>query len=924
MAGDGPTTAGSIVGKLKLDTSDWDAKIAAADAAARKLGTVDPNIRVDADTAVASEKLAAVAAEASKVGAFSPNIRVKADTTEAFAKLVASNKTLEAATQAATRAQLAAEAAQVRYAAAASLATAASDRQWRVEQSLTASVREKQAATDAETRALAAADVAAIRLTAAEDALSRANVKVAASAEAASAASDKQGKAADGAGKGNAANLGYMGMILAVVAALVPVMSQLVGFIAGVGGAFLGLGVAGVLAVLGIKAAMAAGTTTGFLYGSAVDQLKQNLTELEQTAASGLLGPFQQMVQEMTAAMPQLSAEIGGFASDLGRIGSTVMGTLVQGFAILNPLFRQGAQYLQGLASAWQAWVSNGGLQRFAQDAQQALPLVAHTLSEITGLVVNLIAALSPLGTIALTVIGALATALNAIPPQILAEVAVGATAAFMAFKAWAVLGPILEGVATAIGAVGIASDIAEGPVGWVIGLVGLAAAALTGLATSTSDNTAATTAYTTALQQSNGALDDNVRKTVAAQLATAGVLETARQYHLQLSTVTDAVLGNTAAQQQVNDAINQYGQHLVEVHGYGGAVTNQYTTMTDKARGLSDAVNGQNKSLKDSVQAYQDQTDAAASSNAAEDQQIQAANTLTTALNNQTNAATFLNNAFKLLNGQSLSAAEAQTAQAAAFNTVTDSISKNGAAIDGNSAAAIANQQAIQQAAQAAQQNAAAIVTQTGSTDAGTQAFANSKQALENQLAAQGNLTPAVQAYINTLFQVPTELTTQLNVDNAAALAAIASTQSALSALGQSESKYGIAPQNMATSGTGGVKRAFAAGGTVAGPGSSTSDSVDAKLSASEEVVSNGSGQADRWRSVLKLINANASGTSILGKVLSMAGSMAPQSFTVAPQSSKSVVNNTYVTNQFTVLANDPNELTQKVSMRQNRMGVV
>lgn len=60
MADEGPTVAGSIVGKLSLDKAQWDADIADAQAQAERLGRTDPNIRVHADTVGAVAQLEAV------------------------------------------------------------------------------------------------------------------------------------------------------------------------------------------------------------------------------------------------------------------------------------------------------------------------------------------------------------------------------------------------------------------------------------------------------------------------------------------------------------------------------------------------------------------------------------------------------------------------------------------------------------------------------------------------------------------------------------------------------------------------------------------------------------------------------------------------------------------------------------------------
>lgn len=63
------TTVGSIVGFLRLDTTDWDAHIQAAIAQAEALGAVDPNVHIDTNAAEVSGQLAGVAAEAEAAGA---------------------------------------------------------------------------------------------------------------------------------------------------------------------------------------------------------------------------------------------------------------------------------------------------------------------------------------------------------------------------------------------------------------------------------------------------------------------------------------------------------------------------------------------------------------------------------------------------------------------------------------------------------------------------------------------------------------------------------------------------------------------------------------------------------------------------------------------------------------------------------------
>lgn len=51
------TTEGSITGYLRLNISDWEAKLSEAEQKARDLGRISPDIRVSAETADAIAKL---------------------------------------------------------------------------------------------------------------------------------------------------------------------------------------------------------------------------------------------------------------------------------------------------------------------------------------------------------------------------------------------------------------------------------------------------------------------------------------------------------------------------------------------------------------------------------------------------------------------------------------------------------------------------------------------------------------------------------------------------------------------------------------------------------------------------------------------------------------------------------------------------
>jgi hypothetical protein len=156
-----------------------------------------------------------------------------------------------------------------------------------------------------------------------------------------------------------------------------------------------------------------------------------------------------------------------------------------------------------------------------------------------------------------------------------------------------------------------------------------------------------------------------------------------------------------------------------------------------------------------------------------------------------ENNAAGLLKQALDLLNGGSLNLMEAQTNVGKATLSAAQSLAKNGDTVDQvdkktgqYTAAALANQSALQSAASTAQQHATAVAQATGSTEKGTAALQADKVALENSLRAQGLLTGGVQAYIDTLFQVPPVVPTRVEVEAQQAKAELAIVQGLINSL--------------------------------------------------------------------------------------------------------------------------------------------
>ncbi|GAA3330668.1 hypothetical protein HP467_07210 [Curtobacterium albidum] len=356
--------------------------------------------------------------------------------------------------------------------------------------------------------------------------------------------------------------------------------------------------------------------------------------------------------------------------------------------------------------------------------------------------------------------------------------------------------GAAASGAAASTTLLGRALTFSTGPVGLVIAGLG-ALAAITGVVVAaTQQNTKAAADYSSALIQDNNAIGQNTAKLAAQSLQQAGVLGTAKQYGLNLTELTSAVTGNSDAQERVNGVLDKQiakyeaqasaarmgsngqsaaakiaGEHVdalralqTELEGTTNEIAKEKKQLDDANSASSGAANA----AKSQAAAYGMTTTAYRDAAAGAKEHIAQAKAATEAMQMENDAAGLLSNALTLLNGGALSVAQAQTGVASAVNQAKDAFKDNGAAIEGNSAAAVANQQAIQQQVSAAQQMAEAQAKATGSTQAGVDAYKQSKAAIEDALRAQGALTPEVQAYIDKLYDVDNLKVkpTQLEVD--------------------------------------------------------------------------------------------------------------------------------------------------------------
>jgi hypothetical protein len=864
---DGPTTAGSIVGKLIIDKSDWDRKLIEAKAQADKLGSSDPTIRVDAKVDEALAKLEAVRAAQEKLGFASDRLRI------AYQRL---------------------DEVQTRGGASQSRLM-----------SLHLAAARAEAAHEAATRGLAAAQAGL------GDSTTHTTETI-----------DRQ-NAANGRG------VQRWQLIAGVIAGLLPLVAPLGAYLVGAAGALAGMGAAGVLAIYGVVQATKQATVEGRQWSAGLQTLKGDLDQLAGTAASGLLSSFGRAVQTINAAMPQLNSEIGTFAGILGTAGNQVLTGVINALRILNPLFVASAQYVADLADGFLRWTQDGGLEKFATYAQQELPRVEQTLASLAALIMHIVEALAPLGGPALTIIGGLADAINAIPTEALTALVVAGGTAFVAIKAWAALVPIINGVSTALGGAKLAS---AGLVGGIVGAsLALDTLILSGTraAVSSFQLFTGTTKDVNAWSQAIKGGNVNVNNLGHTLEATGGFWsDFAHNVDVTgtgISTFYDNAknLDTALAQADPKDLVKGY-QNLVAEGKKVGKTTQDIADVFPAATAAYRA----NKGAVDQANASQSESARILGLDQA------AYERLTGRMSDATNEAKLWKDALDLINGTAQTLEQTNIALAQDFQTSAQSIAANITAVgkaqatslDINSQYGVQNHQMILQAVQDAEARAVAVVAadeKAGKSSSqavadGNANLAASKQSIVDHMVAAGLDRAAVQGIVDTLISVPKSVTTTVIANTSQAQAAIDALLGSYAAMARQGTvvagRGAGAAHGKAHGGTIGLAAGGTTGFTVNGPGTSMSDQAGLyALANGEEVISNMSGQANQWRSALKLMNSGAPKLQVAQMVNQIAGSSGGSTTT----------NSRVTTNNWNISGPDPDAVAARVHYKQWTAGL-
>jgi hypothetical protein len=591
----------------------------------------------------------------------------------------------------------------------------------------------------------------------------RVDVKGAAAAVAELKAVDAAGRKAGGRGGGPS-------LLITAIAALGPALVPVGAAAVTAGAGLAGLGVAGVLAIAGIRREMQAGTPTGRAYSSMLGELGGDLHDLEATAAHGVLSGFQAGVVALRPLMPTLNADTAQLSGQLGGIASHVMPGLVSLFTTFNPLLTQlGADLVHGSASFEQWASSSTGVSKFVLYAQTELPKVEHVLGEVAGAVGHVVSAVGPLGGTVLTSLGVLSSVVRHMPVGMLTALAT----AFALLRTAGLGLTVLKAVAGNIDRVRFAAlKMGAGGSGAAAGLglmggAGLVAGGLLfGLTTIMSEASAKaqrlaqdTQDYTQALRDSHGAITQQVSDLVLQKAVQDGSTELFAKAGITINQWVDAVEHGGKAYDDLRGKL---------LHTIGPASLLNSTLYEQRKAFESGSQANQGYTAGQKALGIQSVTTAAAARKAANEisglqQQIDG---LRGSELSATAVTGYMVAALAALSGNAVTAEQDSLHLKDAMAGLAEQTKTNGHSLDENTAKGRANKESLLDLITQANAHSAAVLAQTGSVNAATGALKSDETAIRNAATAAGLNKTQVDKLITSYAAVPSDVSTKVKAN--------------------------------------------------------------------------------------------------------------------------------------------------------------
>lgn len=347
-------------------------------------------------------------------------------------------------------------------------------------------------------------------------------------------------------------------------------------------------------------------------------------------------------------------------------------------------------------------------------------------------------------------------------------------------------------------------------------------------------------------LDKQTGAITSNTRATVFNGLQQSGAIRDAKALGVSLKDLTDAALGNAGAMDRVRTQLDNVARANGNALLQTGAQKEATRSQGQAADRLRDAISGSNKEIRKAQAANKDAAAAGIVASASADGLADSTGDLAAEMKDERTEAQKLRDELDRLTGKNIAADEAAINYADTVHQLSETLKGNKRTWDLNTEAGRQNRTALIAAARAAADHMVAMRDE-GRSENDVRRAASTHRAELIRLATQLGLNRRqTQLLIDRYLAVPKRIPTRAELDTAAALRAADILRRRILALPNKNVRisattiyYGDgSARHINPNGTlGPIMRAR--GGPIWGAGTETSDSIPARLSRNEHVIS-------------------------------------------------------------------------------------
>lgn len=408
-----------------------------------------------------------------------------------------------------------------------------------------------------------------------------------------------------------------------------------------------------------------------------------------------------------------------------------------------------------------------------------------------------------------------------------LAVTAVG-TAVALAGGA-ALLGiPKLVAFKGALALLGVSGKSAALGIGLVGGAVAGATLAIGFFVSKQADIAATTSELAETLDEATGEFTKYTRAAIVKKLADEGAFAAAKQAGVSQAELTDAVI-------EGGEALDEIKAKLDDTNTLGSFFTGQGIA----AGNAKDSITDLRTALEDSSAAYEDTQAASEEAAGSAETFAEGVQAVSGAASDGADDVDALRAAIEGFGSAQYDVNQTARDFEAAIDAATEALAQNGATLDINTQEGRDNASAVDAIGQAALKSAASIYAQTGSQEQATAAIGRGRAAVIAQRIALGDTQAKAEAYADSLGLIPDNVSSLVNLQGADN--AISKANAVAAAIRNIPGQRDIVINQVVKetgAARGVVGAAYAVGGAVEGPGTATSDSVVARLSAGEHVL--------------------------------------------------------------------------------------